>query len=95
MMSEVFQAIIFSIILMSLGPLASIYVKNKNLQIDKSLRLFVGITVVRLSAVGLYSYFLIKNGGNLFAFLITFATVYSVLLVPEVIFITRIMSRNR
>jgi hypothetical protein len=79
---------------MMLGPLVSIVIKKRDIQIERSFKIFVGLAVFRLASVGIFSYFVIKNGGNLFVFLITFATVYSVLLIPEVILIERILEKK-
>ncbi len=91
---EILYGIGLTTVLAVLGPLAAIYVKKRRYDVAKSFRVFVSLTVIRLSAVGIFSFFLFKNGGNLFLFLITFATVYSLLLIPEVLLIARALKER-
>lgn len=94
MMVEIYCSFFLAFFLMILGPLISIVVKKREVEIKNSFKIFVGLSIFRLVSVGIFSYFLIKNGGNLFVFLITFATVYSMLLIPEVILIAKILEKR-
>lgn len=83
--------ILFAVALVMLGPALAFVVKKKNFSLQKSLRYFIFLTVLRILALLGYSYYLYMNAISLFPFLLTFTVVYSILLIPEVIMIARIL----
>lgn len=85
------EYIFFTAFLVVLGPALALIVKKKNFSLQKSLRYFIFLTVLRISTLLAYSYYLHMNAVSLFPFLLTFTVVYSILLIPEVMLIARIM----
>lgn len=86
--------LLFALSLIALGPLLAIFVKKRKSTLQTSLKYFIFLTVLRLSAVLGYSYYLLQHGENVFGFLITFIAVYSILLIPEVLVIARILDNS-
>lgn len=73
-----------------LTPLGAVYVQRRGASINRSLAVFVAIMVVRLGAALAGALIVQKSGGNVFAFLLPFATAFSLLLIPEVMLIVRL-----
>lgn len=91
MIQNVILYAISTLLVVMLGPLLAFFVKVKNISLQNTLRYFIFLTVLRAFYVLGFSYFLIINGGNVFTFLITFAIVYSLMLLPEVLIIAKIL----
>lgn len=94
-MKSLISYVSFTVVLVCLGPALAYFTKIKNFSLQKSLKYFIFLSVLRLAAVFLYSFYLIKSNGNLLAFLIAFAITYSVLLLPEVVMIAKILEPKR
>lgn len=91
MIEELIFGLFLALLLFALSPFLSWLTKKYNLSVQKSLALFVTLAIIRLTSVAIISLFLFRNGGNIVVFLLTFATAFSVLLLPEVIIIGKFL----
>lgn len=93
MILEISSGLLLALAFFGLSTGAAYVVKRYDLEITKALWFFVGLTIFKLGALLLFSYFLSKKSGNIFIFLVVFATAFSLLLVPEVIMMLRAFKR--
>lgn len=89
-MNEVLWGLALAAASFSLTPLGAAYAKRRGASINRSLAVFIAIMVVRLGVALEGAVIVQKSGGNVFAFLLTFATAFSLLLIPEVMLIVRL-----
>ena len=91
MMREAVYGVLLAFAGFLLTPLGLLYVRRRRSTIQRTLGVFVGVMVTRLSIAFGGGMFFQKSGGNPEMFLLTFATVFTILLIPEVMVIIRAM----
>lgn len=94
MSRELVYGVMLGIFLFLLTPLATWLIKKFEFSITKSLGCFIGLFLIKLSIVTFFSIHLFKSGGNMFVFLLTFAAIFSILLLPEVVIILKILKEE-
>lgn len=86
--------VLLGVFMVGLGPICAWAIKIFNLDLKKSLKYFIFLTVLRLATVAVVAIYLNYTGGNVAKFLLVFGTVYSLGLLPEVLLIGRILEKS-
>ncbi len=93
MIFELALALSVAFVFFTLSVLLAYMIKKYNMALTRAMGFFVGLTILKLSSLIIFSYFLSKKNGNIFIFLVVFATAFSLMLVPEIIIITKVFTR--
>lgn len=90
---EITSGIVLALAFFALSVTVAYMVRKYDIALTRALAFFVGLTIFKLSSVFFFSYFLSKKGGNIFIFLIVFATAFSLMLIPEILVLSKVFTR--
>lgn len=93
MIFEITTGFMLAFVFFTLSVTVAYVIKKYDIALTQAMGFFVGLTILKLSSLLLFSYYLSKKDGNIFIFLVVFATSFSLMLIPEIILMSKVFTK--